>query len=90
MKEFYSKLEAIACDPANYPNGQRWPTERISWECLGTAERMDQLGALIADAQNRAHTGIEKQRVASWHDAIWKWMLDGRAAYLAKIQRTVS
>jgi GNAT superfamily N-acetyltransferase len=88
MKKFYLQLEQIACNPKNYPppfhrkNGIDWKS--VAWTHLGTAERMEQLGALMDQAQTLAQTEQDKQRVGLWRDAIWKWMVDGRAAYLAK------
>jgi hypothetical protein len=88
MKKFYLELERIACNPKNYPppfhrkNGIDW--KNVAWTHLGTAERMEQLGALMTQAQALAQTEQEKRRVGLWHDAIWKWMLEGRAEYLAK------
>ncbi|MFO7976299.1 MAG: DUF4838 domain-containing protein [Candidatus Hydrogenedentota bacterium] len=92
MKKFYLQLEEIACDPKNYPrplyrkNGIDW--EDVAWTHLGTEKRMKRLGALIEEAQARAQTKEEKQRVALWTDALWKWMEDGRAEYLAKQTET--
>jgi len=41
---------------------------------------MKQLGILIAEAQQLAQTDLEKRRVALWHDALWQWMVEGRAS----------
>jgi hypothetical protein len=82
MKQFYLGLERIACDPANYPapyrrrDGIDW--RKAAWETLGTAERMNELGALIARAQQLAETPVEQQRVALWRTALWDWMRQGR------------
>jgi hypothetical protein len=90
MKKFYLKLEEIATNPKNYPkpyykrNAIDW--KNVAWTTLGTAERMEQLGKLIAQAQSMAKTEQEKERVALWYDGVWKWMVDGRAEYLAKQQ----
>lgn len=83
MKRFYRLIEQTACNPANYPP-EYSPTEAVAWGSLGTAERMEQLGELMAHAEARAQTDLEKQRVALWRDAIWKWMVDGRAQYLSR------
>ncbi len=83
MKAFYLQIEEIACNPANYPPMYR-PSRTVAWKNLGTAERMEELKTLIAKAQTQAQTDTEKRRVSLWHDAIWKWMLDGRADYLSK------
>lgn len=81
MQTFYNRLEEIASDPANYPEGINWPSEEISWTCLGTPARMQYLGALIAQAQHRAEGDSEKQRVALWKEALWEWMREGSAAW---------
>ena len=87
MKKFYLRLEGIACDPGNYPppyhrrDGINW--KAVAWERLGTAERMEELGALVAQAEKLVGTEAEKQRVALWRSAIWEWMRQGREQYLA-------
>jgi hypothetical protein len=88
MKKFYLRLEAIASDQSNYPapyhrrDGIDWKT--VAWERLGTADRMDELGALIGQAEQQTLTAAEKQRVALWRAALWDWMRQGREEYLAK------
>jgi len=92
MKRFYLRLEDIACDRTNYPppyhrrDGIDW--KRAAWERLGTAERMDELGALVAQAEKLAVAAAEKQRVALWRNAIWEWMRQGREEHLAAQRRT--
>jgi hypothetical protein len=87
LKKFYLRLEAIACDPANYPgpfmrkDGIDW--RKVAWERLGTAERMEELGGLIAEAERLTETKQHQQRVALWRKAMWDWMREGRAQYLA-------
>jgi hypothetical protein len=82
MKQFYLRLEAIACDPANYPapyrrrDGIDW--RKAAWERLGTTERMEELGRLMTQAGQFAATGPEMQRVALWRSAFWDWMRQGR------------
>ncbi|MCP5519165.1 MAG: DUF4838 domain-containing protein [Verrucomicrobiales bacterium] len=89
MERFYRRLEAIACDPANYPppyhrgNGIDW--KRAAWETLGTAERIQELGRLIDEAEARAGSDLEQQRVALWRTSIWQWTLDGRREYEASL-----
>ena len=90
MKKFYLQLEQIATNPKNYPkpyyrkNGIDW--KNVAWSSLGTAERMEQLGKYMEQAKALAATDVEKQRVELWNKALWKWMTDGRAEYLAKPQ----
>jgi hypothetical protein len=87
MKRFYLRLEAIACDQSNYPppyhrpDGIAW--KKVAWERLGTAERMQELGALMTEAETRAGTEKEKRRVALWRSALWQWMVEGREQFLA-------
>ncbi len=89
MKRFYLQIEQIATNPKNYPkpfyrrNGIDW--KNVAWTQLGTAARMEQLGKLMAQAEAQAQTDVEKQRVVQWRDALWKWMVDGRAQYLTKV-----
>lgn len=61
----------------------RLETERVdwkkaAWERLGTAGRMEELGALMAQATQRTGTETERQRVAWWRSALWEWMRQGR------------
>lgn len=87
MEKFYRRLEEIACNPKNYPpplhrrNGIDW--RNVAWTHLGTAERMQELGGLMAEARALAQTDMEKRRTALWDEALWKWMEAGRAEYLA-------
>jgi hypothetical protein len=87
MKRFYLGLEAVACDRANYPppyhrsNGIGW--KAVAWERLGTAERMAEFERLIAQAEAKAQTETEQQRVALWRSALWEWMRQGREESLS-------
>lgn len=87
MKRFYLRLEQIATDPANYPapysrrDGIDW--KKVAWERLGTAERMDELAALIAQADKAATAEPYRQRFTLWRSALWDWMQQGRQEYLA-------
>jgi hypothetical protein len=56
----------------------------IAWSKLGTPERMKSLGAMIAAAENAADDETIRLRVGLWRQAIWQWMLDGRAAFDAR------
>lgn len=88
MKAFYTEIEDIATNPDNYQppcykkNSIDW--KNVAWTQLGTAERMESLGKHIAEAEAVAQTDLEKEHVARWRKALWQWMLDGRAEYLAK------
>src|SRR5512136_2838704 len=62
--------------------------KKAAWERLGTPERMQELGDLIAQAEKQAGTETERQRVALWRNSIWKWALDGRAEYEARAAKS--
>ena len=87
MRRFYLGLEAIACDPANYPppylraSGIDW--KKVAWEKLGTPERLKVLGALIHEAEAAAGSGPERKRVDLWRAALWDWMEAGSKAATA-------
>ncbi len=90
MKQFYTRIEEIFCNPDNYPEEVRvedkqfHQTEELAWKYLGTKERMKELGALMHQARELAVTDIEKKRVRSWEKGVWDYMEQGRKKYLAK------
>jgi len=90
MKQFYLRIESIFNDSNNYPEevrtkeNQFHQNEEIAWKYLGTEERMNELGALMSQAEQLAKTDLEKQRVALWKKGVWDYMLEGRAKYLEK------
>ena len=84
MNQFYRSLESIACNQSLYPPKLHKQDRNIAWKNLGTPERMQQLAALMTEAEAKASTDLERQRVALWRDSIWKWMRDGRAEYDAR------
>ncbi|MBX9651976.1 DUF4838 domain-containing protein [bacterium] len=92
MKKFYLRLEEIACDRTNYPpesqkmDSTKW--RMVAWKNLGTAERMEELGALMVEAEKLAMTPEEKERVVLWRHAFWDWMAEGRQEYLATTAKT--
>jgi hypothetical protein len=90
MAKFYGLIEKTYCSPENYPievrmwDAQYHQDERIAWAYLGTEPRMTTLGLLIAEAEKRAATDLERKRVQTWKKGVWDYMLEGRAAYYAK------
>lgn len=90
MAKFYGLIEATYCDPENYPeevrtvDAQFHQNEKIAWESLGTEPRMTTLGLLIAEAEKRAATDLERERVQTWKKNVWDSMVEGRARYYAK------
>jgi hypothetical protein len=88
MNRFYRSIERIACDQSLYPPKAHKQDRNIAWRNLGTPERMKELAALMAEAEAKAATGAEKQRVALWRNSLWKWMLDGRAEFEARTTKS--
>ncbi len=88
MEKFYRRIEEIATNPDNYPppfykkDSIDW--RNAAWTRLGTTEQMEQLGAWMSQAQQLAKTDTERRRVGLWNEALWKWMVEGRAQYLAE------
>lgn len=83
MKEIYSIIEKAYYSPSSYSKDVQeskalvHQDERIAWEMLGTKERMDEMGALMAQARQLASTDTEKKRLALFDEGIWQYMLDG-------------
>ena len=90
MKKFYTAIEEVYNNPANYPleistlDQQYHQTEELAWKYLGTDEVMARLESLIADAREKAQNEIEKERVQSWVDAVWLYMKKGKEQYINK------
>jgi len=84
MRAFYEMVEAIYCDPANYPEGANAGTGQtpyIAWECLGTPPRMEKLGQLINEAHAVCRTDLERKRVALFDKGVWQVLCKGRDLY---------
>jgi hypothetical protein len=90
MQRFYRRIEQTYTDPRCYPPQVRTvdahfhQTEEIAWKWLGTADRMKELGDLMAQAERLATTDEEKKRVALWKRGVWDYMTAGREAYLKR------
>ena len=90
MKRFYGLIEETFTNPDSYPEEVRTKdnhyhqTEYMAWEYLGTEKCMNRLGALMHKAIAQASTDIEQQRVATWKQGVWDYMVEGRNAYLAR------
>ena len=90
MQRLYEQIEDIYCNSKNYPAEFNtlpvsWQTEEIAWKYLGTAERMSEMGKLMAQAKKTAITEQEKQRVALFEEGIWQYMVKGRQLYLERL-----
>lgn len=87
MKQFYTKIETVYSDPTRYPvdvqtqDAQFHQTKELAWKYLGTPEVMAELRQYIEEAQASARNGIEKRRVESWVEGIWKYMQEGYDTY---------
>lgn len=79
MKRFYYRISEI-----NRQEGRIGTTPELSWERLGTAERMQELGDLMARAIELVRTEPEKQRVETWNKGVWNYMVKGRAQHFQK------
>ena len=73
--------------PDNYPedikNGKTAPhqTEELAWKYVGTTERMENFGKLLAVAQTKADSDWAKMHVAAFEKDIWKHMLSGKTRW---------
>ncbi len=94
MARFYGLIEETFGDSDLYPapvrtkEHQFHQTERMAWKYLGTSERMERLGKLIAKAERAAKTDIEKKRVQTWKEGVWDYMAQGRKAYIEKTAKS--
>jgi len=92
LREFYETVERTYGSPANYAEniatgkaeGHHHQTAEMAWKYLGTEERMAQLGKLMAQAQARAQTPEQKQRVELFRLGVWEYMVAGRKQYLER------
>ncbi len=79
MQAFYERISEINRTEAVLA----W-SEKASWDRLGTARRMEELGALMDRAVASASTDVEKRRVETWKKGVWDYMLEGRREYVKK------
>lgn len=90
MKEFYQEAERAYSDPKNYPDiiadGAyiTHQTEDFAWGYLGREDRMKKLAALVEKAKALAATDAEKTNVAMFELGVWKYMQQGRKAFLER------
>jgi len=93
MKRFHHVIEETFSSPESYPKAVRekerqfHQTESIAWRYLGTEERMEELGKLMARAEASVKTDLDKQRVMTWKKGVWEYMVEGRRDYMAKRAR---
>ena len=87
MKAFYTTIESVYSNSENYPENiqteeaQFHQTEEIAWKYLGTPDVMEKLHQTIEQAQASARNDIEKCRVESWVEGVWKYMQEGYDIY---------
>ncbi|MFW6162761.1 MAG: DUF4838 domain-containing protein [Planctomycetota bacterium] len=87
MKRLYLSIEDTYSDPAHYPEGfSGHQRKKIAWEHLGTAERIERFGKLVARARQAATTEAQKRRVALFEREVWDYMVEGRKQYFARAQ----
>ena len=85
MKKFYYRIAAI-----NRAEGVVGRTRELSWQRLGTPERMRELQGYIEQAVKLAGTELEKQRVNLWKTGVWDYMKTGYDNFHAKPERQTS
>jgi len=76
MKKFYYRISDI-----NRKEGVVGTSPEISWERLGTEERMKELESYIDKAVKLSRTGIEIKRVNTWKKGVWEYMKAGYEDY---------
>ncbi len=79
MERFYYRISEI-----NREERVLGTSQEASWERLGTAERMKELGGLMERAVQLAVAEPEKARVETWRNGVWEYMVEGRKQYLKK------
>jgi len=89
MKALYLRIEEIYSNPANYPADAHHQTAEIAWGCLGTQQRMAELGTLMAQAHKMASSDAHRARVNLFDKQIWEYMTVGREMYLVRKAATI-
>lgn len=84
LERMYLDIERTYCDPANWPEQPGHMNVQVAWGKLGTPERMARYAAWLQEAQARAQTDVEKQRVKLFELATWDYMREGADAYQAR------
>lgn len=85
MQAFYTLIEQTYSNPENWDQTSGFhQTETISWEVLGTKQRMTKLDTLMTEAEELADAPLEKARVAQWKKGVWLYMKNGREGHLRK------
>ena len=99
MRRMYDLIEQRYSDPANYPPAVRDPasftdyetgaklfhqTEEMAWKYLGTADVMEKLGALMAQAKAAKLSEAERKHVETFEQTAYTHMIEGRKAWLIK------
>ena len=92
VKRLYLAIEKVYCDPKLRPTDKSvFPlSSEAAWGYLGTAERMAEFGKLMAEARRLASTEREKRNVELFDLGVWKYMLAGRANYVANTKLNTS
>ena len=61
-------------------------TSELAWGFLGTPGHMRELAELMDQAEARARSGIEAERVALFKQGQWDYLVQGRKQYDADIR----
>lgn len=87
LSDFYRLVAQRYTDVSLLPKpGESKSGPEMSWGVRGNAETMEKLAKLMADAEAAVKDAspAQKKFVALWKQAVWTWMLDGRAEYVAR------
>ena len=81
MKKFYYRIAAI-----NREEGVVGRSPELSWQRLGTRDRMRELQSYVEEAVRLAQTDIERQRVETWKTGVWDYMKAGYDSFHVKVE----
>ena len=81
MKKFYYRIAAI-----NREEGVVGRSLELSWQRLGTPDRMRELQGYVEEAIRLAHTDVERQRVETWKTGVWDYMKAGYDNFHVKVE----
>jgi Domain of unknown function (DUF4838) len=84
MKRFYHRIAEI-----NREEGVVGRSRELSWQRLGTPDRMKELKGYIEEAVTLAGTDIERQRVETWKTGVWDYMKTGYDKWASRSDLTL-
>lgn len=88
LKKLYLEIEKTFSDPKLRPK-ERVSGPELNWGCLGTEERMDRYGKLVARARELASTERERGNLGLFEKAVWQYMVAGREQYTTRMSAPI-